>query len=111
MSIELFEYVSMYNALIVSQVLSISLGLALLTLTNLRWQSQSNNHNKQIWVLSVALIPNLLNLLIIGMSACICCKTVPFTSQGNGCDSNFSCVQSSAGLVSCLESCKMESCQ
>lgn len=60
----------------VSQVLSISLGLALLTLTNLREQSQSKNINKQIWVLSLGLVPNLLNLLIIGMSCCTCCLTV-----------------------------------
>ena len=60
----------------VSQVLSISLGLALLTLTSMREQSQSKNINKQIWVLSVGLVPNLLNLLIIGMSSCTCCLTV-----------------------------------
>ena len=63
----------MHDQLNISQVLSISLGLALLTLTNL---SQSKTSNKQIWVLGVALIPNLLNLLVIGMSSCICCLPV-----------------------------------
>lgn len=46
------------------QVLSISLGLALVTFANMR-QIQSKTSNRQIWVLSVALIPNLLNLLVI----------------------------------------------
>ena len=81
LSIKLVEYIYMYNGLSTSQVLSISLGLALLTLTNLRQHSQSNNHNKQTWVLSVALIPNLLNLLIIGMSAYTCCLTALFLYQ------------------------------
>ena len=62
----------MHAEVTLPQVLSVSLGLALLTFTNLKDQNQSKTSNRQIWVLSVALIPNLLNLLIIGTlhSAC-----------------------------------------
>ena len=54
-----------------SQVLTIALALALLTFTTLAGSQQlSSKGNAQLWVLTTALVPNLLNLVFIGLSLC-----------------------------------------
>lgn len=54
-----------------SQVLTIALAVALLTFTTFGGSQQSSSKgNAQLWVLTTALVPNLLNLVFIGLCLC-----------------------------------------